>query len=380
MENENDFSTKQAPEVSQLKEEQEHQSYGQPDIGNTGSDRQEGQSAAGQPESGAQYGAGQAYEQSGAEQAYGQPGAGQQYGAGQAYGQSGAEQTYGQPGAGQQYGAGQSYGQPGFGSQNMAYGMMPTDANGRPLQNRFGMKLTFSILEIISCMPVTIIMGIIACIFTTKANNSYKSGRWEAFKSQAKTSAVCLWIGLGTFVLGFILTVVLVTAGILGSTGSSAYGRVYASVDGVDIPVPCDYETLEELGFSLDRTDRFTTVEAYDFDLFYVRNAEGDYVTWCWFENNTPSDVYATECDIIGINIDYYCQNYETFRTDKGLGFYNTREDYIDAYGQPDDMEEDMYGETLYWYFDNGSDPVWRVMEVTFEEDGTIYQIDVDYR
>ena len=60
------------------------------------------------------------------------------------------QQSYGQP---EQQTYGQSYGQANqqtYG-QNMGYGMPPVGPNGQPLKNNYVMKLTFSILEIISC-------------------------------------------------------------------------------------------------------------------------------------------------------------------------------------------------------------------------------------
>lgn len=52
---------------------------------------------------------------------------------------------------------------------------------GQALKNNYGMKLTFSILEILCCCGcniVTMIMGILGCVFTSQANSAYKEGRW----------------------------------------------------------------------------------------------------------------------------------------------------------------------------------------------------------
>lgn len=87
-------------------------------------------------------------------------------------------------------------------------GNVPLDKKGQPMKNRFGMKLTFSILEIICCNLISLICGIISCVFTCKANTAYKEGRWEDFKSSAKTSMITLWIGLGGFILEVIVTII----------------------------------------------------------------------------------------------------------------------------------------------------------------------------
>ena len=38
-------------------------------------------------------------------------------------------------------------------------------------------------------------MGIIACVFTCQANSSFREGRYEDFKSKAKTSTILLIVG-----------------------------------------------------------------------------------------------------------------------------------------------------------------------------------------
>lgn len=102
-----------------------------------------------------------------------------------------------------------SYSMPQYGAQyGTPYGGTPRDENGNPLKNRFGMKMVFSILEILSCCLgslITTIFGIIALVFTCKANTSYKEGDTRGFKSSAKVSAVLLWIGLAIDAIILIL-------------------------------------------------------------------------------------------------------------------------------------------------------------------------------
>ncbi len=344
--------------------ENENNYYNQPETGesleNQGSDVAN-QQTEGQPE----------------QQSYGQP---NQQTYGQSYGQAN-QQTYGQSyGQANQQTYGQSYGQPNqqtYG-QNMGYGMPPVGPNGQPLKNNYVMKLTFSILEIISCCIgniVTLIMGILGCVFTSKANTSYKEGRTEEFKSQSKTATICLWVGLGFLVLELIF-VIIASVLYAGPSGDD----LYVKVDGETINVPSDYSTLNEQGFSLDEYDAGTTLDGNgDFGLYQMMNEDGEYVMWCWFYNDSSSTKPLEECDIIGIDVDYYCENYEDYRTSEGLGFFDTADDFIDAYGTPDEIDRDGDEAFYAWYFDNGSDPVWRVMEVTFV-DGMLYDIDVDYK
>ena len=85
-------------------------------------------------------------------------------------------------------------------------GQGPVDANGKPIPNNFGMKLTFSILVTIF---LSRIFGILSIVFTCQQNSAYKEGRWDDFKNKKKLSNVFLWIGLVVGVLLFILSIVL---------------------------------------------------------------------------------------------------------------------------------------------------------------------------
>lgn len=238
---------------------------------------------------------------------------------------------------------------------------------------------------------ITAILGIIACIFTAKANTAYQEGKWEEFKNYAKTSAICLWTGLGSFILGAILLVLVWTAGGVGEafwegyygtadtyTPSGEYGD-YVYLDGSVINIPITYEELATAGYTLASSDWYDTLAGNDFGLYQIINGDGEYVCWGWFENRSPESALLTECRIIGIDVDYNCDNYETFKTSKGLGFFNSEEDYIKAYGEPDYERADYDRRTLYWYYEDTYDRDWNVLEVTFEGD-MIYDIDVDYK
>ena len=137
----------------------------------------------------------------------------QQYN-GQQYG----EQQYNSQQYGTQQYNGQQYNSYNNGQYTNTYGTygnlggVPVDGKGQPLKNRFGMKLTFSILEIISCNLISLIMGILGCVFTSKANTAYKEGRWEDFRSAAKTATIVLWVGLGGIILSVIMSVVTLVA------------------------------------------------------------------------------------------------------------------------------------------------------------------------
>ena len=165
-------------------------------------------------------------------------------------------QDYGAPsqGSGQQnYGNPYQNGQQTYGGYN-PYGNVPLDKKGQPLKNRFGMKLTFSILEMISGNLISLICGIIACVFTCKANTSYKEGKWEEFKSNAKISNIFLWIGLGVCLAFYVIVIILIAAVGLsvlpfvgsGNSGSSVGSGSYDYYDEQDYNYYDDDDADEE--------------------------------------------------------------------------------------------------------------------------------------
>lgn len=165
-------------------------------------------------------------------------------------------QDYGAPsqGSGQQnYGNPYQSGQQTYGGYN-PYGNVPLDKKGQPLKNRFGMKLTFSILEMISGNLISLICGIIACVFTCKENTSYKEGKWEEFKSNAKISNIFLWIGLGVCLAFYVIVIILIAAVGLsvlpfvgsGNSGSSVGSGSYDYYDEQDYNYYDDDDADEE--------------------------------------------------------------------------------------------------------------------------------------
>ena len=168
--------------------------------------------------------------------------------------QSGQQDYGSQYQSGQQnYGNPYQNGQQTYGGYN-PYGNVPLDKKGQPLKNRFGMKLTFSILEMISGNLISLICGIIACVFTCKANTSYKEGKWEEFKSNAKISNIFLWIGLGVCLAFYVIVIILIVAVGLsvlpfvgsGNSGSSVGSGSYDYYDEQDYNYYDDDDADEE--------------------------------------------------------------------------------------------------------------------------------------
>ncbi len=167
------------------------------------------------------------------------------------------QQNYGNPyQSGQQnYGNPYQSGQQTYGGYNpYGNGNVPLDKKGQPLKNRFGMKLTFSILEMISGNLISLICGIIACVFTCKANTSYKEGKWEEFKSNARISNIFLWIGLGVCLAFYVIVIILIAAVGLsvlpfvgsGNSGSSVGSGSYDYYDEQDYNYYDDDDADEE--------------------------------------------------------------------------------------------------------------------------------------
>ena len=170
--------------------------------------------------------------------------------------QSGQQDYGSQYQSGQQnYGNPYQNGQQTYGGYNpYGNGNVPLDKKGQPLKNRFGMKLTFSILEMISGNLISLICGIIACVFTCKANTSYKEGKWEEFKSNARISNIFLWIGLGVCLAFYVIVIILIAAVGLsvlpfvgsGNSGSSVGSGSYDYYDEQDYNYYDDDDADEE--------------------------------------------------------------------------------------------------------------------------------------
>lgn len=282
---------------------------------------------------------------------------------------------------------------------NAATGSAPLDKNGQPLKNRFGMKLTFSILEIISCNLITLILGIVSCVFTCKANTAYKQGKWEEFKSSAKTSAITLWVGFATFIVGLISTIVLIIMGV-GFFGD-IYDEIYneddyyyddddynyyddddddyddddddyyyedseteseseeeteseapvttnaegsgfvdptVSINGVAVKLPMKYADFSAAtGYTMDAEDLAAVIEADDYDITSVYDAAGTEVCDIWIYNLSDAPLTGAECDVAGFIV--YSDEDEgalQFTIQNGITFSSTKEDILNSLGEPD--------------------------------------------
>lgn len=163
---------------------------------------------------------------------------------------------------------------------NYNNGNVPLDKKGQPMKNRFGMKLAFSILEIICCNLISLICGIISCVFTCKANTAYKEGRWEDFKSSAKTSMITLWIGLGGFILEVIVCIISVVV----------FGFSIATLSGAALDDDYGYYDEDDYNYYDDEDDE---EDSDDEDSEEEDSEEEDSEADSEATVTTPSDVTA---------------------------------------------------------------------------------------
>lgn len=163
-----------------------------------------------------------------------------------------------------------------FGNSMYANQMPPVDKNGNPVKNNFGMKLTFSILEILSCCLsgcfglITTVLGIIACVFTCQANSAYKRADWDTFEKKRKSSTVLLWVGLPFEIIGAIAAFIFgLTGGIESLTSNNDTNSGYESF--------IDEEDEDDYDYDYDYDDEDDYEDDYDDDYDYDTDVEVGY-------------------------------------------------------------------------------------------------------
>lgn len=113
---------------------------------------------------------------------------------------------------------GYSYGN---GSYNGNQGGVPLDKYGRPYKNNFGMKLAFSIIEMVVGVGLSLArswcfgmiplgLAIIACVMVCMQNKHYKEGNWSSFLSAKRASNALMWVAFGFYIVFFVLVIVVV--------------------------------------------------------------------------------------------------------------------------------------------------------------------------
>lgn len=325
----------------------------------------------------------------------------------------------------------QPYGQQPYGQQPY-YNMnnIPTDKNGQPLKNRFGMKLTFSILEILCCNMISLVCGIIGCVFTSKANNSYKEGRWEEFKTQAKGATIALWIGFAGAMLTLIIGIVVIVFSVMlyNSVSDSDIQEIYdaaivdeeipatieeilpdiedeitldtesgdmaspyekitgegfsdpsITIDGIYVQLPLTYADLKALGLTISEEDEDYVINPNEYDDVSLYNAEGKDIGYVYVGNVTEKSAAMQDGVVFGF---WFTDDNINFSLNNGLNQDSTMEEVIFTLGEPDyyygDDESDYKSCQWYSHSDKYEDMEDNSLSIDFWED-KIDSIEVRY-
>ena len=317
---------------------------------------------------------------------------------------------------------GQYYGKGQYNGYNNGQG--PVDANGKPIPNNFGMKLTFSILVTIF---LSRIFGILSIVFTCQQNSAYKEGRWDDFKNKKKLSNVFLWIGLVVGVLLFILSIALFGVAVketfdmvdyyeysysydddededdrhssdrhnddeeddmatsdveeedtLDSSDGFTYGESafdfeqveYITINGSEVGVPMSVqEFIDITGYR----DYDVDVETLDLDahnggeLVYIDDENGYSLIDIY--NGTDDTIKAIDGVIGGIKLDFEYTTSPIQFNYRGITNDSTIDDVLAVFGEADTRYDSEYGVELSYYTTNG----W--MEFDWDEYGDMTSI-----
>lgn len=264
-----------------------------------------------------------------------------------------------------------------YGYNNSYYnnnqGGKPVNKNGKPIPNNFGMKLTFSIIEIFTCT----LFGILALVFTVLQNNAYKMGNWEDFKSKRKISNIMLWIGFAFSLLGVIIIILAIVFfvnvgdGYLddfvneiengyeydydydndfdfdddtaypdsGSTLQLKAAGEDMTVGGVSVTIPTDVRTfLSATGITMEDDLEQTQLEG-DYDELYYFSEEYNNYSMIDVYNTSDNDDYAINGYVGGIKLDYEEAGAPSFEW-RGITEQSSEDDVYAALGNPDDKED----------------------------------------
>lgn len=138
-----------------------------------------------------------------------------------AFGGGAFQNSSGQYSAGQNqnaYGGGYNYSN---GNYNANMGGTPLDKHGQPMKNNFAMKLTFSIIEMVIGLSLTLsgswcfgliplILAVIACVMVCLQNKNYKESNWNSFVSTKKAATALLWVAFAFYMVYLVLIIVVV--------------------------------------------------------------------------------------------------------------------------------------------------------------------------
>ena len=221
---------------------------------------------------------------------------------------------------GQQYNGSYNYGNGNYNANPQ--GPAPLDKKGRPLRNRFGMKLTFSIIEMMFGLIFTIsgswcfgliplILAIIACVFTCLQNKDFKQGNWNGFIGKRNASTVLLWIGFAFYMVFIVLIIIVaivafVLGGSLASLGTDSftdiledYESVYEYVDEVDEDEDEDEDDRKDQD---DEDDEDMDDQVFDSDDEASYSGNGDTKDGNTYNTRSGENLYIDDFNTFELN------------------------------------------------------------------------------
>lgn len=268
---------------------------------------------------------------------------------------------------------------------------VPLDKKGRPLKNRFGMKMVFSVIELFFAT----LWGVLGLIFTCMANNAYQKRDWDGFKSKSRLASIMLWVGFAVCLIEVaVLGVFISSFSLLGKNyhTSSSYVEEVPTVEEpvvdepvvdeeqtsgestakADFPAPEEYNTFKMNGMALtvpskvsdyvkvlkesgyEFTDDFkkAKLEPHDASYFDFVNKDGYIVGFVEVYNTTEEQMDATAGTVGGIYIDVNFDDKIQIDYMGRLDNNSSAQDYIDIFGEPNSADED-YG-YYQWYTEEG--------------------------
>ena len=268
---------------------------------------------------------------------------------------------------------------------------VPLDKKGRPLKNRFGMKMVFSVIELFFAT----LWGVLGLIFTCMANNAYQKRDWDGFKSKSRLASIMLWVGFVVCLIEVaVLGVFISSFSMLGKNyhTSSSYVEEIPTVEEpvvdepvvdeeqtsgegtakTDFPAPEEYNTFKMNGMALtvpskvsdyvkvlkesgyEFTDDFkkAKIEPHDASYFDFVNKDGYIVGFVEVYNTTEEQMDATAGTVGGIYIDVNFDDKIQIDYMGKLDNNSSAQDYIDIFGTPNSADED-YG-YYQWYTEEG--------------------------
>ncbi len=170
-----------------------------------------------------------------------------------------------------------NYGSP-YNNRSLNPTSVPLDKKGRPIRNRFGLKITFSILEIVFgfllflLLPPVIALiamtfAILALVFTCVQNSHFHKGNWKSFHSASVTATAFLWLDCVVWIIVAILFIIGLA--VLASVGS---GNVKSGMDKLGIG---DGNSKPDYTYEYETEDSEEDGDGYGFD-FDSEDSEAD--------------------------------------------------------------------------------------------------------